>query len=154
MRPFLVTLVAILVLTITGIHLVRLIQTLSWWDFLSNLPRVSPVYLALSGLLWTLAGFPIFIGLWLGWPGLPKATRLLALAYALYVWLDRLFMANRENIMVNWPFAAGMTTLLLLIVFWTFSRPPVKAYFGELNEQPRENQGTAQPEDQEPPGRR
>lgn len=139
MRPFLVTLVAILVLTITGIHLVRFIQTLSWWDFLSSLPRISPVYLALTGLIWTLAGLPIFFGLWLGRPGLPKATRLLAVAYALYVWLDRLLVANVEYEMVNWPFAAALTALLLFIVLWTFSRPPVKAFFGEMNEQTRKN---------------
>jgi hypothetical protein len=139
MRPFLVTLVAILVLTITGLHLVRLIQTLSWWDFLSNLPSISPVYLALTGLFWTLAGLPIFLGLWLGWPGVPKAARLLAVAYALYVWLDRLLVAEVENVMVNLPFAAGLTALLLFIVFWTFSRPTVKDFFGETNEQPREN---------------
>ena len=139
MRPFLVTLVAILVLTITGIHLVRLIQTLSWWDFLSSLPHVSPIYLALTGLFWTLAGLPIVVGLWLGRPGLPRATRLLALAYALYVWLDRLLVANADREMENWPFAVGVTALFLFIVFWTFSRPQVKNYFGEMHEQSREN---------------
>jgi hypothetical protein len=139
MRPFLVTLVAVVVLTITGLHLVRLFQTLYWWDFLSSLPRVSPVYLALTGLLWTLAGLPTFFGLWLGRPGLPKVTRLLAFAYVLYVWLDRLLVANTEIVMINWPFTAGVTILLLFIVFWTFSRPSVRVYFGEMNEQPREN---------------
>jgi hypothetical protein len=139
MRPFLVTLVAILVLTITGIHLVRLIQTLSWWDFLSSLPRVSPVYLALTGLFWTLAGLPIAIGLWFGRPGVPKATRLLAPAYALYVWLDRLLVSDAGREMVNLPFTVGVTALFLFIVFWTFSRRHVKDYFGEMNEQPREN---------------
>jgi hypothetical protein len=59
---------------------------------------------------------------------------LLALAYALYVWLDRLLVANVEYEMVNWLFAAALTALLLIIVFWTFSRPPVKAFFGEMNE--------------------
>jgi hypothetical protein len=139
MRPFLVTLVAFVVLSITGIHLIRLIQALSWWDFLSSLPRISPVYLALTGLLWTLVGLPIFVGLWLGRPGLPRATRVLALAYALYLWIDRLLVANIAETKVNLPFTAGATALLLLIVFWTFSRPSVKNYFGEMNEQPRED---------------
>lgn len=139
MRPFLVTLVALLVLTITGIHLVRLIQTLSWWDFLSSLPRISPVYLALTGLFWTLAGLPIVIGLWSGRPGTPKATRMLALAYALYVWLDRILVSDTGREMVNLPFSIAVTAVFLFIVFWTFSRRNVKDYFGELNEQSREN---------------
>jgi hypothetical protein len=139
MRPFLVTLLAVLVLTITGIHLVRLIQTLSLWDFLSSLPRVSPAYLALTGLFWTLAGLPVIAGLWLGRPWAPKATRLFALAYALYWWLERLLLTQVNGEMVNFPFVVGMTALLLFTVIWTFSRPHVKIYFGDLHEQSREN---------------
>jgi hypothetical protein len=133
-RPFLVTLVAWMVLTITAIHLVRFVQTLSWWEFLSSLPRISPLYLASTGLIWTITGLILFIGLWQGRSWTPKTTRLLALAYALYEWLDRILASIAGREVTNWPFSAGVSALLLFLVFWTFSRRRVKAFFGEMHE--------------------
>ena len=137
-RPFLVTLLALLVLTITATHLVRFLLAVSWWDFLSSLPRVSPIYLALTGLIWTLVGLPLAWGLWTGFTRVPQAMQIFTLVYALYWWLEKLWIArsNREEA-TNWPFAAGLTAVLLVTVFWTFSRPRAKAFFGDMNEQPR-----------------
>ena len=49
-RPFLVTLLAVLVLFISCINLIRLIEAIRTWDFLVSLPGVSPLYIALTGL--------------------------------------------------------------------------------------------------------
>ena len=54
-RPFSVTLLAGLVLSITIVHLVRFINALTWWSFLTTLPGKPPLYLALTGLFGTLA---------------------------------------------------------------------------------------------------
>jgi hypothetical protein len=133
-RPFLVTLVALVVLTITTIYLIRFVQTLFWWDFLAGLPGVSPLYLVLTGLLWTLVGLPLTWGLWLGRPKMLKATRLFAPGFAAYLWLERLLVANADGEMSNWSFAAGLTLVVLGLVLWFLSMPAVKAYFGELHE--------------------
>ena len=49
-RPFLVTLLAVLVLIISCINLIRLIEAIRMWDFLASLPGVPPLYIALTGL--------------------------------------------------------------------------------------------------------
>ena len=51
-RPFGVTLLALGVLSISVLNLVRLVLVISRWQFLSSLPGVSPLYIALTGLIW------------------------------------------------------------------------------------------------------
>jgi hypothetical protein len=65
-----------------------------------------------------------------------------ALTYALYYWLDQVFLvdhpvsgaqgASRILLPVNWPFAVGATVISLAYVTWTLNRKKVKAYFGVL----------------------
>ena len=133
-RPFPVTVLTVLVLIMTSINLIRFTQALVQWRFLSTLPRVSPAYLAGSGLFWSLIGLPLAWGLWRGHSIAPKAARIVSLAYILYYWLDLAFLMNAGENFVNWPFAAGMTTVLLVSIFWVLSRPRSKAYFGEVND--------------------
>jgi hypothetical protein len=138
-RPFLVTLLVLVVLTITAIHLVRFFMALSWWGFLSGLPGVSPLYLAVTGLSWSVIGLPLAWGLWQGLPWVPKALRFLAPAYCLYHWLEQILLARSTGEMTNWPFAAGVTIIVLLTVFWMFSWQRVRGYFGERHEQSRKD---------------
>lgn len=133
-RPFLVTVLAVLVLIMTSINLIRFIEALVQWRFLSSLPRVSPAYLAGSGLFWSLIGLPLTWGLWRGHPIAPKAARIVALAYAIYYWLDLVLLESRGEIFVNWPFIAGLTLVLLVSIFWVLSPTSSKAYFGEVND--------------------
>jgi hypothetical protein len=130
-RPFSVTLLAIMVLIITGIYLIRFIQTLRLWGFLSDLPGISPSYLAITGLFWTMVGLLLAWGLWRGRPGTPKAARIAVLAFALYYWLNRFVLANTSEDFVNWPFAATGTIILIGLNFWILSRPNIRTFFGE-----------------------
>jgi hypothetical protein len=133
-RPFFVTLLTVMVLIITSTNLVRFIEALSEWDFLSSLPRVSPAYLAASGLLWTLVGLPLMWGLWRGHPQAPKAARILALAYTLYYWLDRILVESAVGRPANWPFAVGLTIVLLIFIFWILSTSKPRSFFGEIDD--------------------
>lgn len=131
-RPFSVTLLAIGVLTIAGIHLIRLFQTIQNWDFLAELPGVPPLYLALTGLAWAVVGFPLGILLWRGEPPALPTVRFMTAVYILYDWFNRLFTAYRSgNLAIGyaWGFSALITVILLVWVYWTISRPRVKAYF-------------------------
>lgn len=62
----------------------------------------------------------------------PTVTRVIALAYTLYYWLDRTFVANASAERANWPFAAGMTALLLLYIWWILSRPSSYRFFHRM----------------------
>ena len=134
-RPFLVTLLALLVLSITIIYLVRLINSIILWDFLAALPGISPLLLALTGLIVTLFGAMLFWGLWTGKPRAPRATRLLSVVYLAYQWIEWLLSVRAGNEFENWLFAAGMTLIAIIFIFWTLSRSDAKTYFGELHEQ-------------------
>jgi hypothetical protein len=134
-RPFLVTLLALLVLSITIIYLVRLINSITLWNFLAALPGISPLYLALTGLILTLVGALLFFGLWTGNPRAPRATRVLTVAYLGYQWLEWIQSVRVGNEFENWPFAAGMTLFVIIFIFWTLSRSDVKTFFGDMYEQ-------------------
>jgi len=134
-RPFSVTLLALGVLILAGLNLNRFVEAIRLWDFLSQLLLVSPFYLAVTGFVWALAGFPIAIGLWRGWHWAPRLTRWAVLAYLLYYWLDRLFVENQVGRQANLPFATGATLVILVLVFWILSLRKVKAFFGETHEQ-------------------
>lgn len=133
-RPFLVTLLAVVVLSITIIHLVRFVNTLSLWNFLTSFPGISPPFLALTGLFWAIVGVLLFWGLWTGKSRTPKATCILTVVYLGYQWLERILSVRLGNELENWPFAAGMTLIVLIFIFWTLSRSGAKAYFGEIHE--------------------
>ncbi|HZD56338.1 MAG TPA: hypothetical protein VE136_06435 [Anaerolineales bacterium] len=133
-RPFFVTLITVVVLIIASTHLVRFVEALSEWDFLSSLPRVSPAYLAASGLLWTLVGLPLIWGLWRGHVQAPKAIRILAPAYTSYYWLDRILVKSALGSPANWPFALGMTIILLILIYWILSTARSRSFFGEIDD--------------------
>ncbi len=141
-RPASVTLLAFGVLIFTCLNLVRFVLSLVEWKFLDQLLQVSPLYLALTGLIWTLVGAITIWKLWKARPDAPRLMQAVALTYALYYWLDHLFLANhpasgnvgivRALLPLNWPFSAGVTVVCLAFVAWTFQRRKVKAYFGQV----------------------
>jgi hypothetical protein len=139
-RPGYVTILALGVLIITIINLLRLVLSIINWDFLNSWPGVSPLYMVTTGLIWTLIGSFLFFGLWTGKKWAPKLMQAVALSYALYYWLDHVFLvdhpargavgAQRALLPVNWQFAIGATVVCLAYVVWVLSRPNVKTYFG------------------------
>jgi len=128
-RPKSVTLLAGVVLILAGLNIVRLIQSLLQWDFLRALLPVSPVYLAVSGLVWGLAGLVLFVGLWLGQPWAPGLARWGSLVFFFYHWLDRLLFENPATWRFKTSFYIGVTVLTLGLVFWILSRSKVKSFF-------------------------
>jgi hypothetical protein len=133
-RPFLVTLLAVAVLIMASINLLRFVQALSQWSFLSSLPNVSPVYLAISGLVWTVMGLPLAWGLWRGHPDAPKAARILIPLYSLYYWLDRILLKSGSGGLENWPFMAGLTLVLILLVYLILALSGSRAFYGDTHE--------------------
>jgi hypothetical protein len=139
-RPFSVTLLAFGVLSFTGVNILRLVEAVRQWQLLTSLPlEISPLYLALTGLFWGLLGFIILWGFWRGRPWGPFGLRILAVAFAIFFWFDRLFLVQIPSRTVNWPFLLGVTILILFFVFWSLAQKPVKQYFGEMHDRQSEN---------------
>jgi hypothetical protein len=133
-RPLGVTLLALGVLSIASLNLLRLVDAVRLWEFLSKLLPISPLYLALTGLIAGGAGLILAWGLWKGRGWAPRFTRLASLAYMIYYWLDRLLLSNADSRRSNLPFSIGATLVLLALVFWILSRPKAKAFFGDDHE--------------------
>jgi hypothetical protein len=123
-----------MVLSIAIVHLIRLIATLSMWDFLASLPGISPFYLAATGLIGALIGLPLAWGLWRGHPLARKALLVLTAIYAIYYWLERLALSASTDSLTNWPFSTFLTLALVITILGSLSLRDVKAFFGEVHE--------------------
>ena len=128
-RPIRVTLLAAGVLTITSLYLLRLVEAVRQWQFLTGLTGVSPVYLALTGLIWASAGLLLFWGLWRGHARAARFAPGYLLVFALYYWLDRIFIANRAISLANWPVTAALTIVGLAYTFWALRARASRNYF-------------------------
>jgi hypothetical protein len=139
-RPWSVTTLVLLVLIIAVINLIRFLLSIRDWDFIASRSSVSPLYLALTGLIWTVAGIFLLWGLWRAKPWTPNLMQAVGLTYALYYWLDQIFLkdhqfsettgAIRAVLPTNWLFAALVTAVFLGWMEWVLSRKKVKIYFG------------------------
>jgi uncharacterized membrane protein (DUF2068 family) len=116
------------VLMISGIHLLRFIQTIRQWEFLGELLSISPLYLAATGLFWGGVGLILAWGLWRGRRWAPVLTLSAALAYSLYYWLDRLLLSG-ERPGTNWPFATAANVVLLFLSTWILTHRRARAFF-------------------------
>lgn len=134
-RPWSVTWLAIGVLSLTGIHIIRLVQTVLHWDFLNNLPlSIPPLYFGLTGLVWSIAGLPLVWGLWRGEGWAPRFLWIISVGFLVIYWIERTFLATSIFKKTNQPFAIGGTIFVLLLIYWIISRPRAKAFFGETND--------------------
>jgi hypothetical protein len=149
-RPWGVTLLALGVLIITVINLIRFILSIRYWDFPSSRLGISPIYLTLTGFIWSVAGVFLIWGLRKARTWAPKLMQAVALTYALYYWLDHIFLmehsvsgatgAIRVLLPSNWQFSAGITVVSLAYMVWTLNRLKVKAYFSLGAPQINQNQ--------------
>ena len=128
-RPIRVTLLAVGVLTITSLYLLRLIEAVRQWQFLTGLTGVSPLYLALTGLIWASAGLLLFWGLWRGHARAARFAPGYLLVFALYNWLDRIVIANPAISLANWPVTAVLTIVGLAYTFWALRARASRDYF-------------------------
>ena len=141
-RPFSVTLLVIGVLSLTSLHLARFYLALRQWQFILASPaEISPLYLAVSGLIWGLAGLPLAWGLWRGQRWARKTLIGFGSIYAVYYWVERILLVRKPAANSNWPFMLGLTIVLLLFTIWTLTRPRARAFFGEVHAERPQDQG-------------
>lgn len=139
-RPWSVTWLAIGVLSLTGIHIIRLLQTIWHWDFLNTLPlSIPPLYFGITGLVWGISGLPSVWGLWRGKEWAPRYLWWITIIFLLYYWIDRTQLATSTFKKTNQPFAIGGTIFVLLLIYWIITRPRAKAFFGEMDDRQSQN---------------
>ncbi|NJD58766.1 MAG: hypothetical protein C3F13_14695 [Anaerolineales bacterium] len=150
-RPRSVTLLVLIVLTITIISFLRFVLSIWSWSFIASRSIISPLYLALTGLVWFMAGAALIWGLWTAKSWAPRLMQAVGLTYALYYWLDQVFLKDHPVsgatstmqviLPTNWPFAIGLTVVLLVFMEWTLNRARVKAYFAAQDLVTSHNEG-------------
>jgi hypothetical protein len=128
-RPFSITILAILIFGFGVFHLARFGDALANWAFLSNLLTVSPAYLAASGLVWGLAGIVVAVLVWLGVMWSRWVVIVVGLLFSVHYWLDEIFIVERTGLAQNWPFAAAINLVLLILIVWTLFRPRAVSWF-------------------------
>ena len=108
---------AFLYLAVMGFS--RLQQSLLDWDILQSLGmRPGPLYAAISGGVWGVLGLgaAVLVFIRAAWAG-PVVCGI-ALVFAASYWIDFLFLTRAAEMMVNWPFALGLTAAGLLYCAW------------------------------------
>ena len=135
-RPFGVTLLLWLVLSLSAWGAVRLIAARRWWDVLNEFEaRLSPLYLSITGLGWLIVGMVLLWALFSGkvWPRL--AIPVSIIVWLLGYWIERIFF---ESPRANLPFALIGSILLLVLTFISAFNRRTKVFFirSEEHEQP------------------
>jgi hypothetical protein len=127
----------LILLAIAVIAIYRLIGALTGSALftLVNLPASLQVYLAGSGLLWTLACLPALWGLTWRTTWSLKATWAATLFYLVSYWLERLFLWQPESNRETWLFYATLSVLWIILTFVTFKLPSTRRYL-HLDKEP------------------
>jgi hypothetical protein len=137
-RPFGVTLLLWLVLSLSAWGAVRLIAALRLWNTLNEFEaRLSPLYLSITGAGWMVVGAVLLWGvfrgnLWTYW-AIPASITLWIMQY----WIERIFFQSPR---ANVAFALILTALLFsLTLISVFNRQTKKFLIkSEEHEQPNE----------------
>ena len=121
-RPFFLRLLGLILLAIAVIAIYRLVSALTGSALfaLVNLPIRLQVYLAGSGLFWSLACVPPLWGLTWRKPWSVKATWVATLFYLVTYWMERLFLWQDENNTQTLVFYAALSIFWLGLNFVTF----------------------------------
>jgi len=132
--PVTVTLLAILVLIIAATNLIRLWAAIQYWETLVSIGvSPGPLYIALTGLTWSLVGFYLVWMVWTGRPGSRIAIIVISSLYMVYYWLDRLVFQSHFP-QQNAPFVAGVSILVVFYMIITLLLPSNQEFFSRKHE--------------------
>jgi hypothetical protein len=138
-RPFGVTLLLWLVLSLSVWGVVRLLATLRWWNVLNEFgASLSPLYLSISGIGWAVVGVVLLYGLFSGRPWTHLAIPISIFLWLMGYWVERLaFESHRANV----PFALLASILLLAVTLVSALNRKTKKFLmrSEEHEQPNKD---------------
>lgn len=128
-RPFSVTILLWLVLSLTVWGLLRLVSAILWWDTLRVYASPpGPLYITVSGGAWLIIGIGLLWGMWRAKAWIRQALLGAGIGFTAWYWSDRLLLQAWR---VNWVFMLYATVLLLVLVIICIVHPRTKEYFTE-----------------------
>ena len=142
-RPFGVTLLLWLVLSLSAWGLVRLLAALRWWNVLYEFEaRLSPLVLSVTGVIWLIVGGVLLWGLFSGRLWMYLAIPIAIAVWLIEYWIERLFF---ESPRANFPFALIASLLLFIVTLISAFNRSTKEFFirSEEHEQPIEDSDSA-----------
>jgi hypothetical protein len=142
-RPFGVTLLLWLVLSLSAWGLVRLIAALRWSDLLNEFgARLGLLYLSITGAGWMVAGAVLLWGLFSGRTWTPLAILISISIWLIQYWIERIFF---ELPRANLVFALIASILLFIVTFISAFNRKTNEFFirSEEHEQPNEDKDVA-----------
>ena len=139
-RPFGVTLLLWLVLSLSAWGVVRLLAALRWWDVLNEFgASLSPLYLFITGAGWAVAGGVLLWGLFSGKPWTRLAIPVSISVWLVGYWIERMFF---ESPRANLSFAFIASVLLLVLTFVSAFNRKTKQFLIRSEEHEQPNEGT------------
>ena len=140
-RPFGVTLLLLMVLSLLAWGVLRLYATLHWWTILVEFrSTVSPLYLSITGAGWDVVGCVLLWSMFAGKPWSPRAILTSILVWLLEYWLERVFY---ETARANLSFTVVGSILIIGITLISTLHKSTKNFFtrSEEYEQLNKNPG-------------
>lgn len=117
-----------LVLIITALNLVRVLTAVAWRHTLETyVPGAVVTYVAISGAAWVLVGLFVLSYFWRGGRSTRTVLLIAAGSYAIWIWVDRLFM--QPHLLGNWLFELLATALLIGYTAVVVIDPHNQTYF-------------------------
>lgn len=139
-RPFGVTLLLWLVLTLSAWGALRLFAALRWREVLYEFgARLSPLYLSITGAGWAVAGGVLLWALFRGRPWIRWAIPASIGLWLVEYWLERMFFESpRENLL----FSVLASILLLTVTFVSALNRRTRKFLIKSEEYEQPNQHT------------
>lgn len=138
-RPFGVTLLLWLVLSLSAWGGVRLFAAFRWWNVLNEFgARLSPLYLSIMGAGWIMVGAVLLWSLFSAKSWARLAIPISVFLWVMEYWVERMFF---ESPRANFSFALIASILLFIVTFISAFNQRTKRFFirSEEHEQPNEH---------------
>lgn len=128
-RPFSVTILLWLVLSLTAWSGVRLFSAIQWWSTLREFASSpGPRYIAISGGIWLIASIVLLWGIWQFKVWVRYALLGTGAGFIVWYWCDRyIFQMPNEN----WPFALLGSILFLIVLSICIFVPGTKTFLSK-----------------------
>ena len=140
-RPFGVTLLLWMVLSLSAWGAIRFFAALRWWNILNEFSaRLSPLYLSVTGAAWVVAGVILLWSIWSGKAWSRVAILASILLWLAEYWVERLFFQSPRT---NLPFALILSALLLALTFASTLNRHTKNFFTRSEEHEQSNEHSA-----------
>lgn len=135
-RPFCVTILLWLVLSLTAWSGLRLFSAIWWWSTLAEFTSPpGPFYIAASGASWLIASILLLWGLWQAKTWIRYALLGVGAAFMTWYWSDRLIFQMSSG---NGPFVLLTSILVLILISACVFVPSTRTFFSEREAHDRE----------------